>query len=58
MGQGQNFGPIGVGNWERPDTTDVFDGILDRARIYDRALGPDEIFYSYLVSYSHYHGAP
>ena len=58
MGQGQVFGPIGVGVWERSDTTSVFDGILDRARIYDRALGPDEIFYSYLVSYSHYHGAP
>ena len=35
-----------------------FDGVIDRVRVYNRALSPEEVFYSYLVSYSHYHGAP
>ena len=56
-------GPIGstpvnlnVGRW--PGGSYHFNGIIDRVRVYNRALSQAEVFQSYLVSYSHYHGAP
>ena len=49
---------LNVGRWPGLGGQSYFDGSIDRVRVYNRALSPEEVFYSYLVSYSHYHGAP
>jgi predicted ribosomally synthesized peptide with SipW-like signal peptide len=49
---------LDVGRLKNSGVDQYFTGDIDRVRVYDRALSPSEVLYSYVVSYSHYYGGP
>lgn len=53
IGVGQTYLPIAVGAWVRTNG-DVFDGTIDRARLYNRALTPAQILQQYHDNLSTY----